>query len=273
MCEFPSCKQKGEGEEEMSDLNKLVNAPGWLVELDKDDLVLGSEFQRNVSTGKINNFVKSWSWIACGVIIVCKINNQSVVVDGQHRVAAAKKIPSIKTLPCLFFGIKSMETAAKSFLEINTSRRQLLSLEKFKAQIVAKEPNAVFLESELSKRGLRASSGGIKGIGVMLSFVAQDKKSIPDFLDIISELYGKSHVPERAFTGIWETMKKLPLGTRGRFSQRVISVGKEKLLAEVDKARAYFGGSKGGGRRVYAEGILNAINKGLRAENIFKFEN
>lgn len=77
------------------------------MQIEKELLLLDERYQRTQSAVKVAVMASKWSWQACGCILVAHRKVPSAVkfyvFDGGHRVAAAKKLAEITTLPCLVF--------------------------------------------------------------------------------------------------------------------------------------------------------------------------
>lgn len=86
-----------------------VQRYGWTMQdkqgeqrqINKNLLLVNDDYQRTASASKILEIASEWSWIGCGVIIVAKRDGSYWVIDGQHRVLAAKRRSDIKEMPCL----------------------------------------------------------------------------------------------------------------------------------------------------------------------------
>ena len=102
--------------------NYLVSdKPGTFMQIEKELLLLDERYQRSQSAVKVAVMASKWSWQACGCILVAHRKVPSAVkfyvFDGGHRVAAAKKLAEITTLPCLVFEA-AKDATAKLVLEM-----------------------------------------------------------------------------------------------------------------------------------------------------------
>ena len=95
---------------------KMQDSPGALRMVKKGDLQVDHTYQRNANEMKLIAIAKDWSWIACGAIVVADREGVLFVVDGQHRVLAARKRSDIAELPCLVFKTHEAKQEAKGFL-------------------------------------------------------------------------------------------------------------------------------------------------------------
>lgn len=76
----------------------IKDAPGVMTLLDKKVLQIHQDYQRQAIVSKIRAITATWSWVACGAIIVGKRCGEYWVIDGQHRVLAARQRADITAL-------------------------------------------------------------------------------------------------------------------------------------------------------------------------------
>jgi len=118
--------------------------------LHKEELLIDPVYQRGVSDQRALAIARTWKWEAVGVLIVAARDGMFYVIDGQHRLLAAKRRADITTLPCRVF---ENVNEAKVFLDCNVQRRPLKSLEKFAAQLMSGDNVAVQIDRDLKSRG------------------------------------------------------------------------------------------------------------------------
>ena len=86
---------------------------GEIRQLNKSVLKVDHEYQRNASERKVLALANSWSWVACGAIVVGQRDSTYWVIDGQHRVLAARRRADIEMLPCLIFQSDGVASEAR----------------------------------------------------------------------------------------------------------------------------------------------------------------
>ena len=132
--------------------------------LDTDDL-----YQPALSSARVKSIVNDFRPDLFQVITVNQRSGSDrwYVVDGQHRVQAAKTLryPSVKAF--LFYGL-TVKQEAEMFLALNTNRRKDIdSVSKYHAKITAEDPETLEIEKVLSPYGLavrKAKNGNLRHI-------------------------------------------------------------------------------------------------------------
>lgn len=204
--------------------------------------------------------------MACGTIVVAQRCNEYYVVDGQHRVIASLRRSDIQKLPCLVFISDGRVEEAKAFININTNRKGMSTLDKFKALLVANDPTAIKLRDLFNKYGIlfdvkdSRKPKSLKTIAPCLTMVEQDKVAFETTLRICSVLCQDRYIHEKLIVGIYYLLTHLS-NNDSRFEHRIYQVGAAKCLEGAEKASAFF---SEGGSKVWGTGILTAINKGLK---------
>lgn len=245
----------------------LKDAPGELRYLHKEDLRVHPAYQRDVSTQKVLQIAAEWSWVACGAIVVGERGGDYWVIDGQHRVDGAKRRSDITTLPCIVFQTAGAKEEASSFLDINTGRRAVSAIGKFKAMLTAGDEAALAVHSTLEALGIRAVQTAnkprdLKSIAWAVRKAGEDLKKFETVMIAAAELCHDMPIPERLIEGLWYIQERLQCGIEDkRFNARLRAVGARGLVNAASKASAYF--VRGGGR-TWATGMMDEINKGLR---------
>lgn len=118
-------------------------------------LVVDSDYQRNVSELKVKNIIKNFSINAFGTIFVnIREDGNYYLVDGQHRVSAAKQM-GYKKIPAMITQGLSKAQEAELFLNYQTNRNMPTANAKFKAKIIAKDKKALDIVDILNKNNLK----------------------------------------------------------------------------------------------------------------------
>lgn len=250
-----------------------VTQVGEFQSIHKDMLCVNEEYQRDAINTKVLSIAKNWSWIACGAIVVTYRNGTIWVIDGQHRVLAAKSRSDITYLPCMVFQLDGLKEEAQGFLDLNTGRKPVSALDKQKALVAACDDVAIFVQREINRIGLKLakttrSVGQIQSIAWCTKRAREDREAFILVLSIAAEISRQDNVPvrERLLDGLWFLHKRMEGGlTNKRLLKKIKEKGGECLFNSANKAAAYYGA---GGAKVWAEGMLAELNKGL----VHKFE-
>jgi hypothetical protein len=240
--------------------------------LPKSVLHIDETYQRAGINQKAIRIAREWSWVGCGVILVAQRGADYYVIDGQHRVSGAKRRADITELPCAVYQTSGPKEEASGFLMANTERKALSAIDKFYAAITAGDPNAIEtrallddLEIELVASTNRA--GQIKCIRTVRRLVEANAAAARRVLWVVRQLSIRQgrHLPERVIDGLFYLDQRLAdcdLEDR-RLVDRLLAIGMDEIETSIAKAAAFY---TKGGARVYADGILTRVNKGLRRQ-------
>lgn len=245
---------------------EIIDTPGHLKMISKHDLLVDYDYQRESTETKIKDIARNWSWVGCGAICVARRGSVFYVIDGQHRVAAAKRRSDINELPCVVFDVSSKKQEAVGFLLANANRKPVTAIGKYKAQIVSGDSTAIFVSSLLSSLGIDITDNhdahkATKSIRLCYKLASIDRECFSDVMTFIARLCEKCFIRERIIDGIYYLHTHGLDITDGKVKKRILAVGPERLLSGAGKASALF--SKGGAK-IWAQGMLVEINKGSR---------
>lgn len=123
------------------------------------DLNVDSAYQRSIDAGASQTLIRRiamfWDWSLFHPLSVARRADGTLwVVDGQHRLAAARLRKDIYDIPCVVMSYASVEDEAASFVAMNVQRRQLSALDLFKAAHAANDSSALTIVRLLEGVGL-----------------------------------------------------------------------------------------------------------------------
>ncbi len=123
------------------------------------DLHIDESYQRSIDNGPSQALVRriavGWDWSLCQPLIVAKRDDGTLyVIDGQHRLAAARLRNDIWDLPCVVVASRSADEEAAAFVALNRERRALGRLDLFKAALAADDGEASLIMDALTDAGL-----------------------------------------------------------------------------------------------------------------------
>lgn len=243
--------------------------PGVFMEIDKSDLHIDYEYQRDeVNVDKVRSIASSWSWAGCGSISVAlRPDGRFFVFDGQHRVLAAKTRADITTLPCMVFECDSVAKEAAGFLVTNSERKPVTAIDKFRSLVITEDQAARQVKDLLRDLGLEISktsnrAGQIKCISRCLTLATSNIEHLRKSL-VLAERLCRDVAPvhEDIVAGLFHVHRKHGLLDDPRFVRRVIDVGHAAIIDGIKRSRIF---REKGGELTLIEGILAAVNKGLR---------
>lgn len=123
------------------------------------DLNVDQVYQRSIEGGPSQTLIRRiamfWDWSLFHPLAVSRRADGSLwVVDGQHRLAAARLRSDIYDLPCVVSSYASAADEAASFVAMNVQRRALSALDLFRAAVAASDEHAEAIISLLDRAGL-----------------------------------------------------------------------------------------------------------------------
>lgn len=244
----------------------VKDAPGKLVLLNKSVLQVHPAYQRHAVDAKVRLIASAWSWVACGSIVVGVRGGEYWVIDGQHRVMASKLRSDIDALPCLLFETESVEQEARGFLDANTGRKPVTSLDKFRARIASGDETAKYVDTVFRRLGIvpRARAAKpleIKSVAWAMDKARENRAAFEVVIKTAAELCQESTLQEILLQGLYyiQTNCDTKLDDK-RMNDRLKKIGQARLVEAGKRSSAYF---TRGGAKVWADGMLLEINKGL----------
>ncbi len=116
--------------------------------LPPSELAIDPAYQRSIAGADSQRLIKriaaKWDWSLCLPLLVSVRENggQLFVIDGQHRLEAARLRGDIGQLPCVIVSVGGVEGEAALFEQVNAQRRPLKSLELFRAAMASGDAEA-----------------------------------------------------------------------------------------------------------------------------------
>jgi hypothetical protein len=144
-------------------VNPVLGSMPVLQYCSPDQLQIDESYQRSLDAGGsqalIRRIAVHWDWGLCQPLFVARRGDGVLyVVDGQHRLAAAKLRGDIWQLPCVVASFEDGASEAAAFVALNQQRRPLSKLQLFKAAVASGDPEALTIVRACEDAGLRISS-------------------------------------------------------------------------------------------------------------------
>jgi hypothetical protein len=255
----------------------VQDKPGEFALINKYNLEIDAAYQRQQLNSKVIGIAQKWSWIALNTITVAKRGDKYFVIDGGHRVMAARRRSDVHELPCMVFCVDDVVGEARGFLNINTARKAMTTTDRFNALLLIQDPAAVLVKELADEYGRQIgsdSSSGLRAIATCLRWAKLDGKMFRYMFPIIS---GASTVSGTSITEILvdglmyieRCQPTFPVLSLPFWQNRIWSIGSTELCNQAKSAAAYY---KRGGAKVWADGMLKALNKGVRENKRLKIE-
>lgn len=253
--------------------------PGQLRQVSKHALVVNHAYQRELRESTVATVSQSFSWAAFGALIVFESPEGLAIVDGQNRHAAAMRRADVDLLPCVVFPSRGAAEEARAFLAINGTRRTVSAMDKHRATLLAGDPVTAEVDALVRAAGMTVCDGPgpnyFRAVALLTRLVASSAtapavRRVWPTLCAARENTPSGTISERVLDGLVHIEGRLPEGVSladARWTARIVSIGLDELhLAAVRAAALY----AKGGARVWAVGIVDRINKGLKARLALK---
>lgn len=166
------------------------------------ELGIDATYQRALGRDNITlirAIAKDWDWTLCQPLIVARRHDDSLwVVDGQHRLLAARLRSDIYDLPCIVVHYGSIEAEAQGFVALNTRRRPLTAYALWRAAIASNDAQALALQAMLAGHGMHVESGadyknwkpgGLNNIGALQKLFRAEPNRLDRVLGIIAAAF------------------------------------------------------------------------------------
>lgn len=142
------------------------------------ELHIDPAYQRDIDNGGsqalIRRIAQHWNWDLCQPLTVSRRVGEALrqaqgerdsgerlfVIDGQHRLAAARLRGDIDQLPCVIVAYADAAEEAASFVHLNQSRKALNALDLFKAALASGDSETTAIVAAMHEAGLSVAPHG-----------------------------------------------------------------------------------------------------------------
>lgn len=123
------------------------------------ELTVDQSYQRSIdnegSRRLIASIAANFDWRLCAPLVVSRRpDGARVIIDGQHRWAAAVRRGDLLQLPCCLFTYDNPEDEARMFIVANRARKPMNRLDDFHAALAAADEDAVEIQRLVIEAGL-----------------------------------------------------------------------------------------------------------------------
>lgn len=125
-----------------------------LVELDR--IKIDMSYQRKLNELKVRQIIKNFDMNAFGSLLINKRDNDDdfYLIDGQHRSKAAKQ-KSLIIAPCNILHGLTQQEEADLFVQLNSIRYQIKSIDKFKAKVTSDDKTSLEIVEIMNQYGFK----------------------------------------------------------------------------------------------------------------------
>lgn len=240
------------------------------------------KYGRPLSVPKVQRLARSFELEAIGTLYLSlRSDGQYAILDGQHRIAAARLRGHTK-LPALVFIDLSYEQEAALYFKFATVNQQT-SLDKFRARLEANEPLAKDIEDILNSLGLHVSfsgqaEGGVQAISTLESLFRKGGRG--HLRAVLTTIYRTWQGAPRAYnSGILNGLSgfilrydKLTIQDDGvkldwsRLVQTLSHLTPDALIAKASQLKGILSQSES--NTATGQVILSEYNRGLKTKRL-----
>lgn len=251
---------------------KSGTRPGELRMIHKSLIDIPSEYQRpqEAQEAKIRKIAADFSWPHFGaLVVVSQGNGRFNACDGAGRLSAAKRRADVAEVPCIVFDPMSLKDEAEVFLGNNTLRKPVSAYSKFRALVVTENRAARAVDELVGASGRTFSEASspttVRCVALLLRLAEKDELRLRRLWPVIIEVCSGHAIHERIVDGLFyidQHMQGGELLTDPKWRHRLNQLGAHALLIAANKAASFY---TKGGSKVWARGIVEALNKGMRS--------
>jgi len=125
-----------------------------------DELLVDAAYQRSLNKYRVERIVKNFNPRQFGYLKVSRRDGKYYVIDGQHRLAAAK-ILGYTTLPCNVCDGLNRQTEADDFRIQQDNMSRVHTRDRFRAAVTANDEESVKIAKSVSEYGFT-----LQGLGM-----------------------------------------------------------------------------------------------------------
>lgn len=218
-----------------------------------DELHVDAAYQRPLTTfwKKVH---EDFNPALVGTLIVSeKSDGTKNVIDGQTRLTAMRE-QGLLVAPCLVYERLSQSQEARLFSDLQTKRRAMRSYDRFRAQMVAKEPAALEIAKIVKAIGFELDveevpGKTIKAIAALEKAYRVDPDHLADVLEILRDIWGTDNsdaVNALMITGMSTFLLQQDRIDRDRLISRLKDVTPKLIINRSAQIREGNAGGSGG---------------------------
>lgn len=241
-------------------------------------LRLGAPYQRPTDMARVDTYAKTFDPSRLEIIDVSLRNDGTYwVVDGQHRVHAARKAEYGDMLLCKVNTGLTLEQEAERYVRLNKDRKNPTKLELFWARFIAGDEHVVAIKQIVEDEGFKVAkflggSGIVAIAAVEKSYKSDGGPILRKTLAALREAWGPGFTPSAV---VLHAVSSFVNQYRDEYDHnrlvdvltgitpRRLEAGVSAVAAEIKDAGGTYEGATTGGRF-----IQRLYNKGLRRRRL-----
>lgn len=164
----------------MSAINREIGAVPHLAMVPVEAIQVDNSYQRDVVPLRVRRILKAFRWRDFQPVTLADQGDGTYcVIDGQHRVHAARLHPDVSAVPAAIVDLAgSKRDEAASFITINNERTAVTAVDRYWAGLEAGDPDAMRVCTVLSEAGCdvvpamgQSSPGKTNAVGALFRAV------------------------------------------------------------------------------------------------------
>ena len=244
-----------------------------------DQLLVDHSYQRTLLTDHtVMRIARFFNWTMFGSLSVMKRGDKHYVTDGQHRLEAVKLRGDIDHVPCVIHESESLEDEAKAFVGLNTKRKVVCAIDKYRALLVSGDPEVCEINKRLVKEGFSIGTGDtcntVSFVSCLMGTWRGNKNMAIDSLVMQREIMlanSEEHkgLDNRVHQGIYLIGSRIDVPLLS-LVQKFNRWPQAKYLANIKLVAIEHGGDVS--HQAQCAGVLKCLNHGLRNRIALKQE-
>lgn len=233
-----------------------------------EDLSVDTTYQRPLTTFW-RTVQEKFNPALVGTLIVSeRKGGKKVIIDGQTRWTAMVEL-RLPDVPCLIYEGLSKTDEARLFAELQTQRRGMRSYDRFRAELVAKQPRAMTLSKVATSYGfdlgVEETPTTLKAIAALEKTLKYGEEHLQDVLAVVRDAWTREGKTDPVATsaaiinGLSHFLRYQENIDLDRLVDRLSNVTPSMLIHRASALRE--GGITGGGATVMAEAILGEYGR------------
>lgn len=157
-----------------------------------DDLFVDHDYQRPL-TSFVEQVARDYDPALLGTLITSERNNGKLaVIDGQTRLEAMRRVNE-PAAPCLVYHGLTRENEAQLFGDLQTKRRGMATYLRFRAALVARQPEAVAIADIVTEAGFELgreeTPHTVKAIAALENVYRRDPELLARVMGVIAHAW------------------------------------------------------------------------------------
>lgn len=220
-------------------------------------LIVDEEYQRPLTTF-VDKIVAKFDPALVGTLIVSgRQHGKYAVVDGQTRMEALREL-GMTEAPCLVYVGLTRAQEASLFARLQKERRGIQSYHRFRAALVAEDPQAIAIEQTVADCGyvIGVEKGEIPAVAALEYAYKRGGDTLDRTLLVFQSAWGNEYIPTGdLIRGLASLLADRQAIDDERLADRLKNVTPEQIRRRASALKEGVGSGGGGAVRYVAQTI------------------